>query len=118
MFNYQRAMAGLHALATKTLNVQDRLNPLHVHCRLVERGVNKRLSILICRCYQILFYSWLCWFTEVAVKACTLWDAHELSGLSCERAERKQSIALLVTATLVLCGSVALAIHVLFSWIP
>ncbi len=100
------------------LNIQDRINPLHIHCRLVERGLNKGLSISICRYYQVLFYSWFCWFTEVAVKVCTLWDAHELSGLSSERAERKQSIALLVTSTLVLCGSVALAIYVLFNWIP
>ena len=118
MFNYQRAVAGLHALATKTLNVQHRLNPLHIHCRLVERGVNKRLSILICRCYQILFYSWFCLFIGLAVKVCTLWDAHELSGLTSERAEIKQSIALLVTATLVLSGTVVLAIYVLFNWIP
>jgi hypothetical protein len=118
MFNYQRAMAGLHALATKILNIQDRLNPLHIHCRLVERGLNKRLSISICRCYQILFYGWLCLFTEVAVKVCTLWDAHGLSGLPSERAERKQNIALLVTATLVLSGAVSLAIYVLFNWIP
>jgi hypothetical protein len=118
MFNYQRAMAGLRDLATKFLNVQDRLNPLHIHCRLVERGLNKGLSISICRCYQILFYSWLGLFTEVAVKVCTLWDGHEPSGLSSERAERKQSIALLVTATLVLSGTVAFAIYVLFNWIP
>jgi hypothetical protein len=56
--------------------------------------------------------------TELAVKVCTLWDARELSGLNSERAERKQSIALLVTATLVLSGTVALAIYVLFNWIP
>ena len=118
MFNYQRTTAGLDALATKTLNVQDRLNPLHIHCRLVERGVNKRLSILICRCYQILFYSWFCLFIELAVKVCTLWDAHELSGLTSERAETKQSIALLVTSALVLSGTFALAIYVLFNWIP
>jgi hypothetical protein len=115
MFNYQKAMAGLHALATKILNIQHRLNPLHIHCRLVERGLNKGLSISICKCYQVLFYSWFCLITVVAVKVCTLWDAHELSGLSSERAERKQRIALSVTATLVLCGSVALAIHVLFN---
>ena len=118
MFNYQRVMAGLHDLATKFLNVQDRLNPLHIHCRLVERGLNKGLSISICKCYQVVFYSWFCLFIELAVKVCTLWDAHELSGLTSERAETKQSIALLVTATLVLSGTVVLAIYVLFNWIP
>ncbi|HID30607.1 MAG TPA: hypothetical protein EYP19_11465 [Desulfobacterales bacterium] len=118
MFDYQKAMAWLHALATKILNIQDRLNPLHIHCRLVEKGFNKRLSISICKCYQILFYSWFCLITVVAVKICRLWDARELSGLKSERAERKQSIALLVTATLILSGSIALAMYVLFNWIP
>jgi hypothetical protein len=118
MFNYQKAMAGLRALAAKILNIQDRINPLHIHCRLVERGLNKGLSISICKCYEVLFYSWFCLITVVAVKVCTLWDAYELSGLSSERAERKQSIALLVTATLVLCGSVGLGIYVLFNSIP
>ena len=84
----------------------------------MEKGFNKRLSISICKCYQILFYSWFCLMTVVAVKICRLWDARELSGLKSERAERKQSIALLVTATLILSGGIALAIYVLFNWIP
>ncbi len=118
MLNYQRTMTGLHALATRILNIQDRLNPLHIHCRLVEKSFNRRLSISICRCYQILFYSWFCLLTEIGVKACTLWDAHELSGLSSERAETRQTIALLVSTVLVLCGTVALATYFLFNWMP
>ncbi len=118
MFSYQRSMAGLHALAIKTLSIQDRLNPLHVYCRLVERRLNKRVSISICRCYQILFYSWFCLLTELTVKFCTLWDAHELSGLNSDRAETKQTIALLVTTVFFLCATVALATYVLFNWIP
>lgn len=118
MFNYPKAIVGLRALATKILNIQDCLNPLHLHCSLVKKGWEKNLSMSICKGYQILFYSWFCWFTEVAVRVCILWDAHELSGLSSERAERKQSIALLVTSTLVWCGIVASAIYVLFNWIP
>ena len=52
------------------LNIQHRFNPLHVHCRLVERGLNKRFSLSICRYYEILIYSWLVWFTIVAVRIC------------------------------------------------
>jgi hypothetical protein len=118
MLDYQKAMAGLHILATTILNIQDRLNPLHVHCRLVERGLNKAQSISICRCYGVLFYSWFSWVIGLAVTVCTLWDGNELSGLKSERAETKQSIALLVTATLVLSGAIASAIYVLFNWIP
>jgi hypothetical protein len=54
------------------LNLQHRFNPLHVHCRLVERGLNKRFSLSICRYYEVLIYSWLAWFTVVGVQICRL----------------------------------------------
>lgn len=52
------------------LNIQHHLNPLHLYCRLVERGLSKKLSILICRHYEILIYSWLVWLTIYAVRIC------------------------------------------------
>ena len=54
------------------LNIQHRFNPLHVHCRLVERGLNKKSSLSICRCYEILIYKWLAWFTTLVVRMCKL----------------------------------------------
>ena len=54
------------------LNFQHYMNPLHVHCRLVEIGFNKNLSISICKYYQVLIYSWLVWFTIVGVRLCRL----------------------------------------------
>jgi hypothetical protein len=54
------------------LNIQHRFNPVHVHCRLVERGLNKKSSVSICRCYEILIYSWLAWFTIAVVRICRL----------------------------------------------
>ncbi len=54
------------------LNIQHRFNPLHVHCRLVERGLKKKSSLSICRYYEILIYSWLAWLTIVAVRICKL----------------------------------------------
>jgi hypothetical protein len=53
------------------LNIQHRFNPLHVYCRLVERGLNRKSSLSICRCYEILIYSSLAWFTTVLVWSCT-----------------------------------------------
>ena len=53
------------------LNVQHRLNPLHVYCRLVERGLNKKSSLSICRCYEILIYSSLASITIVLGRICT-----------------------------------------------
>jgi hypothetical protein len=52
------------------LNIQHRFNPLHVHCRLVERGLNRHLSASICKWYGILVYSWLARLTVFAVELC------------------------------------------------
>ncbi len=57
-------------LLDNLLSIQHRLNPLHVHCRLVEKGVNNGLSVTICKWYGILIYRWLAWFTVIAVRAC------------------------------------------------
>jgi hypothetical protein len=34
--------------------------------------LNKKSSLSICRYYEILIYSWLAWFTIVAVRICML----------------------------------------------
>jgi hypothetical protein len=41
----------------KLFAVQHRLNPLHVYCRLLDRGINRRISVWICRTYEILFFA-------------------------------------------------------------
>jgi len=52
------------------LNLEHRWNPLHVYCRLVERGSPKKLSIFLCRCYEIFIYFWIMWL----VRSCNyLW---------------------------------------------
>ena len=61
---------GEDTLVDKILNIQHHLNPLHVYCRLVEKGWSKRVSISICRYYEILIYSWLTWFIAIAVQIC------------------------------------------------
>jgi hypothetical protein len=45
------------------LRMQHALNPLHVYCRLVEMGLNKTVSISICKFYEVVIFSWLAWFT-------------------------------------------------------
>ena len=49
------------------LNIQHRLNPLHVHCRLVEKGFSREFSVGFCRWYGMLIYSWLVRLTIMAV---------------------------------------------------
>ena len=60
------------ALKMMMLNIQHRLDPLHVYCRLAERGLNKKSSLSICRYYEILIYSWLALSTLVVVRICKL----------------------------------------------
>ncbi|HIJ58695.1 MAG TPA: hypothetical protein HPP41_03405 [Deltaproteobacteria bacterium] len=38
------------------LSIQHRLNPLHVYCRLRERGLSQRHSLKICKLYGFLVY--------------------------------------------------------------
>jgi hypothetical protein len=38
----------------------------------VERGLNKKSALSICKYHAILIYSWLAWFTIVAVRICIL----------------------------------------------
>ncbi|MDY6950758.1 MAG: hypothetical protein SWE60_21495 [Thermodesulfobacteriota bacterium] len=52
------------------LQIQHSCNPLHLYCRLIEKGVNKRLSMGICKCYGRLIYSGLAWGTVLAVEIC------------------------------------------------
>ena len=60
------------AVKMMMLNIQHRFNPLHVYCRLAERGLDKKSSLSICRYYEILIYSWLAWSTLVVVRICKL----------------------------------------------
>jgi hypothetical protein len=46
-------------LISKLFCIQHRVNPLHVYCRLLERGINKRLSSLLCRTYEVLLFRWI-----------------------------------------------------------
>lgn len=49
------------------LRIQHDLNPLHLYCRLIERGLDKDVSISVCRYYEILIFSWLGWLTAFGV---------------------------------------------------
>ena len=94
------------------LSIQHRLNPLHVHCRLAERGLNKSFSLSICRYYEILIYSWLVWFTMVCVRICML---------SHGRIIMKMLLLMLCAVTLVLgVAGIAKAIPIEFTdvWYP
>jgi len=50
------------------LALQHRLNPLHLFCRLIEKGWNKDCSMFACKWYEILIYSWLHWISIAVIK--------------------------------------------------
>ena len=52
------------------LTIQHRLNPLHLYCRLAEKGLNKKCSMSMCRCYQTLIYNWLSRFSVATIRIC------------------------------------------------
>jgi len=57
-------------LVDKMLQIQHSCNPLHLYCRLIEKGLNKKLSMGICKCYGVLIYSGLAWCTVLTVEIC------------------------------------------------
>ena len=59
-------------MVDKILEIQHRCNPLHLYCRLVEKGLNKKLSMGMCKCYEMLIYRGLAWCTVLAVGICRL----------------------------------------------
>jgi hypothetical protein len=43
----------------RILNIQHRMNPLHIYCRLVEGGLDRRVSLAFCKSYEHLVFFWL-----------------------------------------------------------
>jgi hypothetical protein len=54
------------------LEMQHKFNPLHVYCRLIERGMDKHVSIRISRYYEVLIYKWLAALSVVSIYFCRL----------------------------------------------
>jgi hypothetical protein len=63
---------GWLVMITKILAVQHRLNPLHVYCRFVERGYNKRLSLFACKAYERLVFAWISPLIKALIYLCCL----------------------------------------------
>jgi hypothetical protein len=46
-------------VVSRILNIQHRINPLHIYCRLVDGGLDRRVSLVFCRFYEHLVFFWL-----------------------------------------------------------
>jgi hypothetical protein len=47
--------------------IQDRMNPLHIYCRLRDRGMDTRVSRILCRDYEIFVYPFIFAFTKLGI---------------------------------------------------
>jgi hypothetical protein len=57
-------------LETLLFAIQHRLNPLHLFCRLIEKGWDKDRSMLACKWYEVIIYRWLRWISIAGIKLC------------------------------------------------
>jgi hypothetical protein len=55
------------SLGERFLAIQHRLNPLHVYCRLLERGLGRRISTSIGKSYEALVFIWLSWIIKTVI---------------------------------------------------
>lgn len=57
-------------LLGRFLAVQHRLNPLHIYCRFLDRGIHRGFSASLCRSYEILIFIWLNAMLKLAIYLC------------------------------------------------
>jgi len=58
---------GQETVEGKFLAIQHRLNPLHVYCRLLDRGFGRRMSASLGKTYEALIFIWLSWIIKTVV---------------------------------------------------
>ena len=56
-----------NVLVARLLNIQHRLNPLHIYCRFLDMGLNKGFSTSVCKLYGILVFVWINWILKSVV---------------------------------------------------
>jgi hypothetical protein len=59
-------------VVAKLLSIQHRCNPLHVYCRLLERGLSRRVSISLCKAYEILLFNGLSFIIKNFIHYCLI----------------------------------------------
>jgi hypothetical protein len=72
-------------MVDRFLAIQHRLNPLHIYCRLLDRGLGMGLSASICKSYEIAIYVWI----TLIIKTMVHFSCVMNSSLSVQREIRK-----------------------------
>ncbi len=52
------------------LSLQHRLNPLHLYCRLMDRGLPKQTAIRVTRFYELTLHRCVLAITRVGIRLC------------------------------------------------
>ena len=55
------------AFVGKLLALQHRLNPLHMYCRCLDKGLGRDLSARVCKCYELLVFMWMSYAIKTAI---------------------------------------------------
>jgi hypothetical protein len=58
---------GNRSIVAKLLSVQHFLNPLHVYCRFLDKGISKDFSLSICKTYEIVLFIWLSFMIKTVI---------------------------------------------------
>ena len=54
-------------LVARLLSFQHRLNPLHVYCRLLDRGISRKLAMSASKTYELLLFIWLSFLVKTLI---------------------------------------------------
>lgn len=63
---------GEETMVGKFLAIQHRLNPLHLYCRFVDRGISRRFSVYLCRTYENLLFIWINQIIKSVIYICII----------------------------------------------
>jgi hypothetical protein len=54
----------------KLLTLQHQLNPLHMYCRCLDRGLRRDFSAKACKCYELLIFMWMSYAIKTVIHVC------------------------------------------------
>jgi len=58
---------GQQSIVAILLSIQHFLNPLHVYCRFLDKGINKGFSLSICKTYEIVLFIWVSFMIKTVI---------------------------------------------------
>lgn len=49
------------------LGIQHRLNPLHVYCRFLDKGLSKKFSTSLTKIYEVFIFYWINLMIKISI---------------------------------------------------